>query len=68
MRLTAWTSSDLYEGGMTTKAVGQELGVSVGTVRVALHPAGVQVRRGGFASHTDEGRTLLDDRYRDPRS
>jgi transposase-like protein len=60
-------ASDLYEGGMTMKAVGHELGVSVGTVRVALHQAGVQVRRGGFASHRDEGRTLLDDLYGDPK-
>ena len=60
-------ASRLYEGGMTMKAVGQELGVSVGTVRVALHQGGVQVRRGGFASHRDEGRTLLEDLYGDPR-
>jgi transposase-like protein len=60
-------ASRLYEDGMTMKAVGQELGVSVGTVRVALHQSGVQVRRGGFASHTDEGRTLLDDLYGDPK-
>jgi hypothetical protein len=59
--------SHLYEGGMTMKAVGQELGVSVGTVWVALHQAGVQVRRGGFASHADEGPTLLDDLYGDPK-
>jgi hypothetical protein len=52
---------------MTMKDVGEELGVSVGTVMVALHQAGVQVRRGGFASHGDEGRTLLDDLYGDPR-
>jgi hypothetical protein len=57
----------LYEGGMTMKAVGDELGVSVGTVRVALHQARVQVRRGGFASHSDEGRNLLDDLYGDPK-
>jgi hypothetical protein len=60
-------ASRLYEGGMTMKAVGHELGISVGTVRVALHQAGVQVRRGGFASHTDEGRTLLDDLYGDSK-
>jgi hypothetical protein len=60
-------ASRLYEGGMTMKAVGQELGVSVGTVRVALHQSGVQVRRGGFASHRDEGRTLLDDLYGDAK-
>jgi hypothetical protein len=60
-------ASRLYEGGMTMKGVGQELGVSVGTVRVALHQAGVQVRRGGFASDRDEGRTLLDDLYGDPK-
>jgi hypothetical protein len=60
-------ASRLYEGGMTMKDVGTELGVSVGTVRVALHEAGVQVRRGGFASHRDEGRTLLDDLYGDPK-
>ncbi len=41
--------------------------MSVGTVRVALHQAGIQVRRGGFASHRDEGRTLLDDLYGDPK-
>jgi transposase-like protein len=58
-------ASRLYEGGMTMRDVGRELGVSVGTVRVALHQAGVQVRRGGFASHKDEGRTLLDDLYGD---
>jgi hypothetical protein len=52
---------------MTMRDVGTELGVSVGTVRVALHEAGVQVRRGGFASHRDEGRTLLDDLYGDPK-
>jgi len=59
-------ASRLYEGGMTMKAVGQELGMSVGTVRVALQQSGVQVRRGGFACHTDEGRSLLDDLYGDP--
>jgi hypothetical protein len=59
--------SGLYEGGMTMKAVGLELGVSVGTVRVALHQSGVQVRRGGFSSPHDEGRTLLDDLYGDPK-
>jgi transposase-like protein len=59
-------ASELYEGGMTMKGVAEEMAVSVGTVRVALHQAGVQVRRGGFASHTDEGRTLLDDLYGDP--
>jgi len=60
-------ASELYERGMTMKAVGLELGVSVGTVRVALHQAGVQVRRGGFVSHNDEGRTLLDDLYGDSK-
>ncbi len=60
-------ASNLYGGGMTMKSGGDELGVSVGTVRVALHQAGVHVRRGGFASHTDEGRTLLDDLYSDPK-
>jgi transposase-like protein len=60
-------ASELYEGGMTMRAIGLELGVSVGTVRVALHQGGVQVRRGGFASHNDEGRTLLDDLYGDPK-
>jgi transposase-like protein len=60
-------ASRLYEGGMTMKDVGTELGVSVGTVRVALHEAGAQVRRGGFAGHRDEGRTLLDDLYGDPK-
>jgi hypothetical protein len=49
---------------MTMKGVGHELGVSVANVRVALHQAGVQVRRGG---HRDEGRTLLDDLYGDPK-
>ena len=49
------------------KGVGELLGVSVGTVRTALHHAGVPVRRGGFNSHLDEGRTLLDDLYSDPR-
>jgi hypothetical protein len=33
---------------------------------VALHHAGVQVRGGGFASHRDEGRTLIEDLYGDP--
>jgi transposase len=35
------------------KAVGEELGVSVGTVRVALHEAGIPVRRGGFTSQSE---------------
>jgi hypothetical protein len=60
-------ASDLYEDGMTMRSVGLELGVSVGTVRVALHQSGVQVRRGGFGSPSDEGRTLLDDLYGDPK-
>jgi hypothetical protein len=52
---------------MSMKIVGEQLGVSVGTVRVALHEARVPVRRGGFTSHSDEGRTLLDDLYDDPK-
>ena len=60
-------ASRLYEVGMTMEAIGQELGMSVGTIRVALHQSGVQVRRGGFASHADEGRTLLADLYGDPK-
>ncbi len=60
-------ASALYESGMTMKAVGLELAVSAGTVRVALHQSGVQVRRGGFSSSSDEGRTLLDDLYADPK-
>jgi hypothetical protein len=52
---------------MTMKVVAGELGVSVGTVRVALHQAGVPVRRAGFASDGDEGRAILDDLYRVPR-
>jgi transposase-like protein len=60
-------AADLYQAGMSMKTVGEELGVSVGTVRVALHEARVPVRRGGFTSHSDEGRTLLDDLYSDPK-
>jgi hypothetical protein len=43
------------------------LGVSVATIRVALNQAGFQVRRARLASHKDEGRTLLDDLYGDPK-
>ncbi len=71
---TAWDpedlrdrAADLYQDGLSMKGVGELLGVSVGTVRTALHHAGVPVRRGGFNSHLDEGRTLLDDLYSDPR-
>jgi len=60
-------AADLYQAGMSMKTVGEELSVSVGTVRVALHEARVPVRRGGFTSHSDEGRTLLDDLYDDPK-
>ena len=60
-------AADLYQAGMSMKIVGEQLGVSVGTVRVALHEARVPVRRGGFTSHSDEGRTLLDDLYDDPK-
>ena len=59
--------AELYEEGLSMKAVGEEMGVSVGTVRVALHQAGVPVRRGGFASQLNEGATLLDDLYGDPK-
>ena len=34
---------------------------------MAPHQAGVRVRRGGFASHRDNGRALLDDLYGDPK-
>jgi len=35
--------------------------------RLGAAPGRVQVRRGGFASHRDEGRTLLDDLHGDPK-
>ena len=60
-------AADLYQAGMSMKIVGEQLGVSVGTVRVALHEARVPVRRGGFTSQSDVGRTLLDDLYDDPK-
>ena len=59
-------AADLYQGGMSMKAAGEELGVSVGTVRVALHKTGIPVRRAGRKTHQDEPRTLLDDLYDDP--
>jgi transposase len=69
---TKWESSELrlraaelYESGLSMKAVGEELRVSVGTVRVALHEAGVPVRRGGASAKREEGRILLDDLYAD---
>ena len=46
-------AADLYQAGMSMKIVGEQLGVSVGTVRVALHEAGIPVRRGGFTSQSE---------------
>jgi hypothetical protein len=47
------------------RVVGEQLEVSVSTVRKALHEAQVPVRRGGVRPSLEEGRTLIDDLYAD---
>lgn len=47
------------------RVVGEQLDVSVSTVRKALHEAQVAVRRGGVRSSLDEGSKLIDDLYAD---
>jgi transposase-like protein len=59
-------AAELYETGLNMQSVGRELGVSVTTVRRALHEARVPVRRSGPRSHEEPARTLVDDLYADP--
>ena len=57
--------ADLYQQGLSMRVVGEQLEVSVSTVRKALHEALVPVRRSGVRSTLEEGRTLVDDLYAD---
>lgn len=59
-------AAELYCSGLTMRAVGSELEVSVGTVRRALHEAQVPVRRSGPRCYEEPARTLIDDLYADP--
>jgi transposase len=58
-------AADLYQQGLSMRVVGEQLDVSVSTVRKALHEAQVPVRRGGARSSLEEARTLIDDIYAD---
>lgn len=61
-------AAELYLEGLTMRQVGDQLGVSVSTVRKALHEEQVVVRPGGF-QHVAAGlpeRHLLKDLYADP--
>jgi transposase-like protein len=62
-------AAELYDGtGLTMADIAEMLGVSVSTVRLALHEAGVSVRPGGFPHNTAglPDRRLLEDLYADP--
>ena len=62
-------AAELYDGtGLTMADIAEMLGVSVSTVRLALHEAGVSVRPGGFPQNTAglPNRCLLEDLYGDP--
>lgn len=58
-------AADLYGQGLSMREVGEQLELSVSTVRRALHEAQVPVRRGGFHRNAEEGRTLIADLYAD---
>ncbi len=58
-------AADLYQGGLSMRVVGEQLDVSVSTIRKAFHEARVPVRRSGVRPSLEEGRTLVDDLYAD---
>lgn len=61
-------SAALYEAGASIRAVAAELGVGYSAVRVALHQAGVPIRRGGSSQVPEDAapRLLVEDLYADP--
>ncbi|WP_194894171.1 helix-turn-helix domain-containing protein [Catenulispora pinisilvae] len=62
-------AAQLYQGGASMQVVAERLGVTISTVRKALHESAVPIRRRGYPSSSVDAprRLLIEELYADPR-